>query len=182
MELLEVFQKYFKEVPEGSDKINNDLCKKCGGRCCVNLGCHISPDDLKEISFDSIISLIDDSECISIDWWEGDPVTDEPTGERVYYLRIKNKGSKVIDPAFGGNPCSLVGENGCPLPFSYRPKGARELIPSEGDCIDGYSKQQCCIDWMKHQDVMVKVHAYYTSLGEVTVNMYSFLSSLFGEL
>lgn len=183
MKLLEVFKKYFNEAPECSDKVNSDLCKQCAGRCCSNLGCHISPDDLKEISVQSIINFIDESGCISIDWWEGDPITDTPNGKRVYYLRAKSRDSKVIDPGFGENPCSLLTENGCPLPFSYRPKGARELIPNEKKCEEKYLKIQCAIDWLEYQDIMEKVYHHYAEQGEVTMNFFTFLSELFaGEL
>lgn len=182
MELLEVFQKYFVPVPEDSNRINSGLCKKCAGRCCSNLGCHISPDDLKEITIDSIINLIDESNVISIDWWEGDPVTEDATGDRVYFLRIKNEDAKTIDPAFGGHRCGILTENGCPLPFSYRPKGARDLIPVPGDCEckDQYSKQQCCIDWMKHQDVLSAVYEHYNIIGDVTINIYTLLGRVLG--
>lgn len=181
MELLEVFQKYFNPVHETpNDKQDSDLCKQCGGRCCHNLGCHIAPSDLKEITVESICNLIDESNAVSIDWWEGDPVTCDHTGERVFYLRIKNVDAKVIDPAFGANKCSILTENGCPLPFSYRPKGARDLIPKpcEEDCIDLYSKKQCSIEWIEYQDVLRKVYDIYYAKRDITNNFYTFLQGL----
>lgn len=49
-----------------------ELCKKCGGGCCKRMGCHFSPDDFAEITYESLKSKIDEGN-ISIDWWEGDP-------------------------------------------------------------------------------------------------------------
>lgn len=160
MELNDIFKKYFNPSPDEPSKVNNQLCKKCGGQCCKSMGCHISPFDLKNISITSIISLIDESDCISIDWWDGNPITEEIDDSRVYFLRIKNKNSKIVDPSYGG-VCSILTNNGCPLSFEYRPKGARDLIPKELYCHDRYSKRQCAIDWLTYQDVMSEVYNHY---------------------
>lgn len=183
MELNNIFAKYFIPSTDIGNE-NSHICSECGGRCCNNLGCHISPNDLKEITKESIISLIDESGCISIDYWEGNPETEEYDGNRCYYLRIKNENAKVIDAAFVQNSCSILTDKGCPLSFEYRPKGARDLIPAYGniDCKDTYSKQQCCIDWMKHQSVMNEVYNYYAEKGEITFNLMSVLESVFGGI
>ena len=162
MELNNIFAKYFKPCAQESSKVNIELCRKCGGECCKSMGCHISPFDLKEISVKSIISLIDETECISIDWWEGNPITNQSDGSRAYFLRIKNKNANIIDPSFGGL-CSILTDNGCPLSFEYRPKGARDLIPKEISCHDRYSKHQCAIDWFEYQNVLIEVLEYYFS-------------------
>ena len=49
----------------------------------------------------------------------------------------------------------------------YRPKGARELIPSEGECIVNYSKQQAAIDWLQYHDILSEVYEYYFEKGDV---------------
>lgn len=170
MELNNIFSKYFIPAKKDSSKIDCGLCKKCKGFCCKSMGCHISPHDLKEITVESIIALIDESKCISIDWWEGNPITNESTGEEVYFLRIKNKECKIVDPSYGGT-CSILKDSGCPLSYEYRPKGARELIPNkDADCIDGYSKQQCAIDWYPYKEILEKVCLYYLDKGERTNN------------
>lgn len=175
MELNNIFAKYFIPSAYESSDINTELCKKCGGCCCKTMGCHISPFDLKEIILSNIISLIDESGCISIDWWDGNPITEECNGENVYFLRIKNKNSKVIDPSFGGE-CSILTDIGCPLLFEYRPRGGRKLKPSERECLVGYSKQQCAIDWYNYQDIMKSVYEYYFTKGDITDSPFMFAS------
>lgn len=69
-------------------------CAKCGGSCCKNMGCHFSPDDFDEISFDALKSEIDKG-FISIDWWE------ESDGGESYYLRIRNVNAPIVDPRVG---------------------------------------------------------------------------------
>ena len=171
MQILETFKKYFRPVQEESFKIEYSICKKCGGRCCQGLGCHIWPHDLLFISKDSIRNLIDESQCISIDWWDGNPETGVNGGEKSFFLRIKNKNSFVVDPSFGGI-CSILTDSGCPLNFSYRPKGARELIPVPGDkdCHVGYSKQECAVDWLPYNDILRELCKEYMNKNDCTIN------------
>ena len=168
MDLNNIFAKYFKPASFESQKVNTELCKKCGGNCCNGMGCHISPSDLKDLSVESIISLINESNCISIDWWHGNPSLEEITNENTYYLRIKNSKAKTIDPSYRGI-CSILTDNGCPLSFEYRPKGARELVPHETQCYTNYSKQQCAIEWYDYQDIMKEVFEYYSSKGDYSM-------------
>lgn len=168
-ELNKIFSKYFNPCAHEPQKINMELCKECGGGCCKSMGCHISPFDLKEITLESIISLIDETGCVSIDWWDGNPITNENNDERTYFLRIKNKDSEIIDPTFGG-VCSILTDIGCPLAFEYRPKGARELIPCSDECKVQYSKQECAIDWYPFQYIMAQVYNHYFKKGNLSNN------------
>lgn len=163
MGLNEIFSKYF--VPSNDDlSENKSICKECGGRCCKNMGCHIAPSELKEVTADFIIALMEESNSISIDWYEGNPLI-EDDHSRCYYLRIKNVGSSMIDPSWGGR-CSLLTPDGCPILFQYRPKGGRMLIPVdslEEECLIGYSKEQCAIEWLPYQEELKKVYDHFDS-------------------
>lgn len=143
----------------------NDSCKKCEGACCKQMGCHFSPKDFDEISFESLKSEIDKG-VISIDWWE------EQDGGCSYFLRMRNVGAPIVDPSWGGR-CILLTETGCPLPFEKRPLGARALIPKravptgiyifDGICHSYYDKEQCKNDWLKYDDILRQLVDYYVS-------------------
>lgn len=179
MELNNIFEKYFNPCSYEPLKEDKEMCKECGGCCCKSMGCHISPFDLKEVSVESIISLITESNCVSIDWWEGNPNTGNHDDTRTYFLRIKNNNSKVIDPSFGG-VCSILTDKGCPLPFEYRPKGARDLVPAYIDCEAYYSKQCCAIDWYNYQNVMKAVYSYFEA--QKDMSEFCLLTSIFNDL
>lgn len=177
---LEAYKKYFKPSEEyHKGKINPQICKACGGDCCKSMGCHIAPDDLMSLSVSDIISFIDESGCISIDWWEGNPITNERDNKRYCYLRIRNKDEKVIAPSWRGE-CGILTDTGCPLSFEYRPKGARELIPDIDKCNQGYSKQQCAIDWMQYSDIIEQVYNHYIELEGEPDMVSNALDGLFG--
>ena len=161
----------------------NSPCKDCGGICCKSLGCHFSPSDFNEITFEHLKEQIEKG-YISIDRWEGDPreyIDDGYEYHHVWFLRMRNvrdrtKGNMFLSALLGsgvisnGDPeeyadivdcswgagCALLTETGCPIEHDKRPMGARLLIAKGANehCIEGYSKQQCSIDWIPYQDIM----------------------------
>lgn len=41
-----------KIIDEKAGTVNHLLCAKCGGKCCDVTGCHYSPYDFKEITYE----------------------------------------------------------------------------------------------------------------------------------
>jgi len=177
--LNDIFAKYVKPASKNESLVNESICEKCGGDCCKTMGCHISPFDLREISEQSIINFIDETGCVSIDWWEGNPITNEHDGTKGFYLRIRNVNSAIVDPAYK-RQCSILTDKGCPLAFEYRPKGARELVPGLLQCSPDYSKQQCAIDWYQYIDILSNVYDYYVSKGEVASPDFDWIIEMLG--
>lgn len=134
-------------------------CAECKGKCCKSMGCHFSPSDFKEITFEHLDYRID---CgyISIDWWEGD-IDDNEIHTRIPFLRMRNKNSPVVNPSWGGE-CILLTDSGCPLSFEDRPLGARALQPREDDCKTFYSKQDCVRDWRPFVSILEKLIVEYS--------------------
>jgi Fe-S-cluster containining protein len=141
---------------------NLEVCKKCGGQCCKNMGCHFSPDDFSDVSYKGLKKEILKGH-ISIDWWEGDVDTKRNRLGRTFYLRMRNKNAGIIDPAFGNMQCSVLDENtGCPYPFDKRPKGARALIPGyPGRCDSIYTKEMSAMDWRQHYSKLKRLERFF---------------------
>lgn len=140
---------------------NLELCSKCKGKCCKAMGCHFSPDDFEDLSFEGLKKEIDKG-YISIDWWEGNPFDTDNRKEipRAFFLRIRNRDSKIINPSWGG-VCSLLTDKGCILSYNKRPKGGRDLIPAVPECRITYTKDQCARDWYKYNDILSELEDYY---------------------
>lgn len=138
---------------------NKELCKQCGGRCCKTCGCHYSPEDFKDLTFEGLKREIDKG-FISIDWWEGNPFEDDRNIFRGLFLRIRNINSPIVDASWGGR-CILLTDTGCPVSYEERPKGARLLIPSEEGCRLEYDKRDCAKDWYKYRDILSKLYDEY---------------------
>ncbi|MFZ2992457.1 MAG: hypothetical protein WA061_01965 [Microgenomates group bacterium] len=136
---------------------NKTICSKCNGECCRGMGCHFSPEDIGKISVESIMNVLD-SGNVSIDWWEGDIFGKDRN--RVFFLRMRNVNSGIIDASWGGKACVLfVDGKGCPLSFEKRPKGGKGVVPKEnGKCTTVYSKPDCVKEWYEYQDIMDLVY------------------------
>lgn len=142
-----------------SDFLENNenpvLCSECKGKCCKGMGCHFSPRDFDNITYESLNALIERGN-ISIDWWEGDVFGKDEQKNRTYYLRMRNKGADVVNPSWGGE-CILLTDQGCILPFEQRPLGGKSLIPCVGDCKNKYTKEDCCKEWQPYEFILQKL-------------------------
>lgn len=157
-----------------------DVCARCAQErptCCQVCPCIFSPNDIKDLSYEGIIALIETG-LVSIDWFNGGG-SDECFGykykclqpERNYYfLRMRGKDRHVIDPAFAMTRCGIWDkDNGCPLDFVYRPKEARELIPNPEkniECSEGFTKKDAAVEWMPYNDILQEVCNYYYNQGD----------------
>lgn len=153
---------------------NKEFCRICGGKCCKNCGCAFSPRDFKgEITKERLEKLLKTG-LVSLDWWDGDPsnITDSALNDTVeiaFFIRIRNLMldhgnilAPIIDPSFGGK-CSLLTNKGCKLSFEHRPLQAQALIPKprEISCEDGYNKRDCCIEWLKYDNILKEIYSEF---------------------
>lgn len=153
---------------------NKEFCRVCGGMCCKNSGCAFSPRDFKgEITKERLEKLLKTG-LVSLDWWDGDPTntTDSALNDTVeiaYFIRIRNllldhgdNLAPIIDPSFGGK-CCLLTNNGCMLSFEHRPLQGQALIPKsrEYNCDEGYSKRECCIEWLNYDTLLREIYSEF---------------------
>lgn len=143
------------------DNVNLDVCQKCCGVCCKRCGCHYSPNDFKEITFNYLQKEIKKG-YISIEWIDGESFY-SPGG--VYILRARNTGMKIVDNSIERAPCILLTENGCKLSYEQRPSGGKYLIPKVKNdtllCYSKYDIYECCMEWREHQKVLNELVRYF---------------------
>lgn len=143
-----------------SKNINCDLCSKCGGDCCKKCGCHFSPDDFEEISFEFLKKELEKG-YISIDYVDGEMIYSD---FGVYILRVRNQGADIVDACLirEKSQCILLTENGCKLDYNHRPTGGKLLIPNEdGRCRQKYDIFDCCYEWKPHQRILRDLVEYF---------------------
>lgn len=154
-----------KDYPQ-DQTVNAEICKKCGGRCCQKCGCHFSPDDFEEISFEYLKKQLEKG-YISIDYVDGEAIYQE---FGVYILRMRNKGKSIVDFSYQRSPCILWTKNGCQFDYEHRPSGGKLLIPSaeigglleqHRRCSSLYGVTDCCYEWKPHQKVLHELIEYF---------------------
>lgn len=173
----EEFKKFVSPVPYEPCKEDCNICKACAQIrpvCCQCFPCYISPHDLKDLSFEGIIALLE-SGVVSVDWYEPNQNSVHPemrTDGNIPHLFLRMRGAKrkVVDPAFGLTCCILWDKDkGCPLDFAYRPKGARELIPNQDmdkGCESTYEKDDCALEWDPYKEILNKAVSHFMQLGD----------------
>ena len=149
---------------DNPQNVNPEICAECGGQCCKRCGCHFSPDDFEEISFEFLKKEIEKG-YISIDYVDGEMIW-QTIG--VYILRIRNQGAPIVDEGYKRTPCILLTEKGCKLDYAHRPTGAKLLIPSDKLSMDNerlcssiYTIGSCCYEWQPHQRILRQLVEYF---------------------
>jgi Fe-S-cluster containining protein len=142
---------------------DKEICKKCGGECCKNMGCFVFPEELPPITISIIRQKILTGFCF--DCWEGE--LDNVSSPLFIRARNKNAPDKIFDASWGGE-CVFLGPNGCSLSWDRRPSSGRALIPNKnkpGECksIKGYGKKdECCRAWLPYQSILRQVKSELT--------------------
>lgn len=154
--LLPKYRKRFRDY-------NLKLCSKCGGKCCEICGCHFSPTDFKEISFEYLKNEIKKG-YITIDRIPEEETYDKrPFG--TMFLRIRNLGEPIVENGRRSKHygCILLSEKGCKLSKKERPRGGKALIPvcdkktGKVDCRQIYNSYSCSYEWQLYQKVLYEL-------------------------
>lgn len=149
---------------------NKEMCKKCGGFCCKNHPCDVSPYDIfrdKEPSVERLKEFLS-SDLYQIDWWEGD-TEEENKFSRIYIitprviltnktdmllmLLISGDSNNLYYPSYGGR-CIFLTDEGCRLSWDDRPTGGKALscyAPHQMNYDIIYDKEQSAKEWRKYQ-------------------------------
>lgn len=144
---------------------NLKICKECGGTCCkYGGGCIFHPNQFIEISNDSIISILKTG-IVSIDFWWGNPVAEDPEADITYfayYLRMRNNDEPIVTQKeiYLHQRCAIYNEK-CPLELKYRPAEGAHLIPDENrKChIDNhdFTKHGLAIAWLPYNQILTNI-------------------------
>ncbi len=158
LDILEHRNKIITKDYDISKNVNREICAECGGACCKMCGCHFSPDDFEELSFEFLRKEIEKG-YISIDFVDRDYIYCD---HGYYILRMRNKGAPIVDTKrFRGSPCIKLTEGGCEFDYEQRPTGGKLLIPSKKrspltgrNCESKYSLRDCCFEWEPYQEIL----------------------------
>lgn len=133
-----------------------ETCVECKGACCKRMGCHYSPRDFSDFSFEGLKTQIEKGN-ISIDWWEGD-------SEPEFYLRARHVGAPIVDPSWGGT-CINLTATGCSLSWDERPLGGKALKPeANGRChYTTYSKEDCKNEWLQYGETLEQLAIHFSN-------------------
>ena len=145
-----------------------DLCRKCGGKCCVKCGCDYSVDDFSEHTYKAFLEEISkgDKSIVAMLKFSTLP-NGKFVAEPFLYLRARNVNRDVIDLVSMKTRCSMLTDNGCSYDYSNRPFGGRNLIPSSKGvhyCKREVAQMDVMKKWEPYQKVLGKIVKRYTGM------------------
>lgn len=140
------------------------VCAKCGGACCRTVPGTFAPEDFGAPDLDALrhgIGLALDLGA-QIDWWQGNPILDDDSEVRCYFVRAPIAGERrLYSPTWGGM-CGWLRPSGCVRPFDERPAACRAVVVSRHlgkncDAMPGFDKQTMCAAWWPLRDLVEQV-------------------------
>lgn len=153
-------------MDNGNKNENIDVCRECGGMCCIKCGCDYAVGDFEERTYKSFLdslSVGDKSIVAMIDFrtLNNGKIIAEPT----LYIRARNVNREIIDLVSMKTRCSLLLGDGCSYDYEHRPFGGRNLKPvryNEGGCRPLVNPMVYLNEWKSYQKQLSKIVKYYT--------------------
>lgn len=129
---------------------NKNICASCNGVCCKTHPCQLFPQDLKEITVEKIVELLNGNYCL--DFWEGEY-------DFGYWIQPKVKNdNRYVQPIWHGECIFFEDAKGCQLTFENRPTQGKALVPNESNCTlpEEYNKIACRDAWKPYHHILKK--------------------------
>lgn len=143
---------------------NYDMCKECGGVCCLASGCAYLPQDFESMDFEYLKEKIEEGNITICGSLFG-KFANYTAWSFFMYLKISNFGEKNVNFIGGTAPCSLYTPDGCPLTLEERPSYAKTVKPTKvgGPCEQTMPHEEFREAWAKHFDVLAQLVKYFTN-------------------
>lgn len=147
---------------------NLDICRECGGRCCIKCGCDYSADDFENLSYKGLLEILSKGDKSIVSFVKFKTLASGKfIAETFLYLRARNTNRDIVDLISMKTRCSQLSDNGCSYGYEERPTGGKNLTPvrrEEGDCqplVDPYSIVET---WKPYQNQLRKIVKQFTGM------------------
>lgn len=147
---------------------NIDMCRQCGGICCLKSGCDYSADDFKDCSYEGLLNELSKGDKSIVCFFD---FKTDSYGKYFYepflYIRARNTNRDIIDLISMKTKCSLLGDNGCKHDYVNRPEGGRNLTPrkdKDSPCIPIKNPLDIVMSWKPYQKVLKRIIVEYTKM------------------
>lgn len=166
----EAYRQKVLDEYENEKAENPEVCKECGGVCCLRAPCHWSPRDIKDLSYKGLKKMLKEKNYISIVRFPSTVCESalreiQHSGPYYYILRTRTRSTNIATVASKKHKddlCMLLKPDGCSITFEERPRGARLLIPERNrKCRHLYDLDDCLYEWKDYQDVLRKLFYYF---------------------
>ena len=150
---------------------NLDICRECGGMCCLKCGCDYSPEDFKDRSYKGLLKELSKGDKSIVAMLKFNKRDDNWYNyEAFLYIRARNTNRDIIDLVSMKTKCSMLTGTGCMYDYEHRPFNGRNLKPMKDK--DGYFACSPVVDpknvllaWKPYQKGLKRIVLEYTGMG-----------------
>lgn len=147
-------------------KEDREICRECGGYCCINCGCDYFVSDIESFKIDALDNFLSSGYVSIIATLEFKTL---PNGVLsvfpLLYLRERNINRDVVDLLSMKTTCASLLEDGCRYDLDNRPSGGATLIPKpDFECVSSVDRKQELLKWKPYQKTLERLVKRYTGL------------------
>lgn len=173
---------------------NKKLCSTCGGvggLCCKAGGCVWFPSDFKEITLNSIDTILQNGKASIVGTPNATLKGNTPIFNGVILsLRARNINRGPIDLISISTCCASLTPTGCEFNFKDRPSGGKHLIPMPNlECYEDFRIKDVEEKWYAYNKILSRLVRRYTGLSvndeyrrEVIEYLYNWATLPFKEI
>lgn len=147
---------------------NIEICKKCGGRCCIKSGCDYGSIDFPNKKYSYLLDSISKGDKSIVAFLNFKTKKDgQIIIEPLLYVRARNINRDIVDLISMKTTCSQLDENGCKYNYNERPLGGKNLTPSrieDGPCRPIISPLEIVKSWQPYQNQLRRIVKHYTGM------------------
>lgn len=143
---------------------NLDMCRLCGGVCCLKSGCDYSANDFKDCSYNTLTKELAKGNISIVCFIK---FKNDGTYEPILYLRARNTNRDIVDLVSLKTRCSMLSDNGCVYDYKNRPFGGKNLIPRkhiDEMCMYDLEPLKIVMSWKPYQKILKRIVLEYTGL------------------
>lgn len=143
---------------------NLDMCRQCGGICCLKCGCDYDIKDFKDCSYNTLTKELAKGNISIVCFFK---FRNDNSYEAILYLRARNSNRDIVDLVSMKTKCSMLGEDGCMYDYKQRPEGGKNLIPRkdiDSMCMSDRDPKDIVMSWKPYQKTLKRIVLQYTGM------------------
>ena len=148
---------------------DKDICKECGGFCCIKSGCDYFVSDFDNINIDTIETILNQGYASIVAYLDIKRLNNGNLFiNPILYLRARNINREAIDLFSFKTTCMSLGKDGCKFDLENRPSGGATLIPQRDmKCYSKVDRINELNKWLPYQKLLHRIVKRQTGM---TVN------------
>jgi len=144
---------------------DKEICKQCGGKCCIKSGCDYFVSDFSSMKMEELDKILNTERVSIVASFNFKRLKNQKlVYEVILSIRERNQNRDIIDLLSFKTRCASLTKNGCSYDLEKRPSGGSSLIPNkDGLCYSKVDRLKELKKWEPYQKILSKLVKKYTN-------------------